>query len=206
MASFKLYNQSAQEVGDIELTDAVFGAEVKPHLHWELVKMQRANRRAGTHSTKTRSEVKGSTKKIYRQKGTGNARHGARTAHIFVGGGVAHGPKPRDYSYTVPKKVRAAALRSALSTRAGSGDLIVVDGLSFDSPKTKEAASVLEKLGASNALVVVPTDDNNVHMSMRNLRSAKYIRAEGVNVYDILKYEKLVLTADAARALEARLG
>ncbi len=206
MANFKLYNQSAQEVGEIELADAVFGAEVKPHLHWELVKMQRANRRAGTHSTKTRAEVKGSTKKIYRQKGTGNARHGARKAPIFVGGGRAHGPKPRDYSYTVPKKVKAAALRSALSARAESGDLIVLDGLSFDTPKTKQGAATLAKLGASNALVVVPAEDNNVHMSIRNLHKVKYIRAEGVNVYDVLKYEKLVLTADAARALELRLG
>ena len=206
MANFKLYNQSAQEVGEIELADAVFGAEVKPHLHWELVKMQRANRRAGTHSTKTRAEVKGSTKKIYRQKGTGNARHGARKAPIFVGGGRAHGPKPRDYSYTVPKKVKAAALRSALSARPESGDLIVLDGLSFDTPKTKQGAATLAKLGASNALVVVPAEDNNVHMSIRNLHKVKYIRAEGVNVYDVLKYEKLVLTADAARALELRLG
>ncbi len=206
MANFKLYNQSAQEVGEIELADAIFGAEVKPHLHWEIVKMQRANKRAGTHSTKTRAEVKGSTKKIYRQKGTGNARHGARTAPIFVGGGRAHGPKPRDYSYTVPKKVKAAALRSALSARAISGDLIVLDALSFDGPKTKVGAATLAQLGASNALVVMPVEDHNVHMSIRNLHKVKYIRAEGVNVYDVLKYEKLVLTADAARALELRLG
>lgn len=206
MANFKLYNQSAQEVGEIELADAVFGAEVKPYLHWEIVKMQRANARAGTHSTKTRGEVKGSTKKIYRQKGTGNARHGARKAPIFVGGGRAHGPKPRDYSYTVPKKVKAAALRSAISTRASAGDMIVLDGLSFDAPKTKQGAAVLAGLGANSALVVVPTEDKNVHKSIRNLHTVKYIRAEGVNVYDVLKYEKLVLTADAARALELRLG
>ena len=137
MATFKMYNQSAQEVGEIELADAVFGADIKPHLHWEIVKMQRANARAGTHSTKTRAEVRGSTKKIYRQKGTGNARHGARKSPIFVGGGVAHGPRPRDYSYTVPKKVRAAALRSAISTRATGGDLIVIDQFNFDAPKIK---------------------------------------------------------------------
>ncbi len=206
MATFKMYNQSAQEVGEIELTDEVFGAEIKPHLHWEVVKMQRANRRAGTHSTKTRAEVKGSTKKIYRQKGTGNARHGAKKAPIFVGGGVAHGPKPRDYSYTVPKKVRAAALRSAISTRAAGGDVIVLDGLNYDTPKTKAAAKLLSSLNASNALVVLPAEDGGVHKSFRNLPAAKYIRAEGVNVYDVLKYEKLVLTADAARALEQRLG
>jgi len=206
MATFKMYNQSAQEVGEIELADAVFGADIKPHLRWEIVKMQRANARAGTHSTKTRAEVKGSTKKIYRQKGTGNARHGARKSPIFVGGGVAHGPKPRDYSYTVPKKVRAAALRSALSTRATGGDLIVIDQLAFDAPKTKAAAQLLKALDASKALIVVPSEDSAVHKSFRNLVGAKYIRAEGVNVYDVLKYDKLVVTADAARALEQRLG
>ena len=205
MPTVPILNTNAQSVGELELDEAVFGAEIKPHLHWEVVKYQLAKRRQGTHATKTRSHVRGSTKKIYRQKGTGNARHGARKAPIFRGGGVAHGPHPRDYSYTVPKKVRRAALCSALSTRAKGGDVIVLDTWSPAAPKTREAAATLRRLGADKALFVDATENKNLHLSIRNLPSAKYIRVEGVNVYDVLKYDKLVLTVDAAQALSERL-
>ncbi len=206
MPKISILNAQAQAVGEIELSDDVFAAEIKPHLHWEIVRNQLANRRAGTHSTKTRTTVHGTTKKALRQKGSGGARHGSRKAPIYVGGGVAHGPHPRDYSYTVPKQVRRAALCSALSTRLQGGALLVVDSFGLSAPKTKTAALVLGRLGANKALVVTGGEDANLHRSIRNLPSAKYIRAEGVNVYDVLKYDTLVLTVDAVQALHARLG
>lgn len=206
MPKVNVVNTQAQTVGEIELNDTVFAAEVKPHLHWEVVKNQMANRRAGTHATKTRATVHGTTKKVYRQKGTGNARHGSRKSPVFVHGGIAHGPHPRDYSYTVPKKVRRAALRSAISLRLAQGELVVVDQFAMNAPKTKEVAGALARLNANKALVVTAAEQSALHLSIRNLQSAKYIRAEGVNVYDVLKYDKLVLTVDAAKALEQRLG
>jgi large subunit ribosomal protein L4 len=206
MPKVNVVNTQAQTVGEIELNDTVFAAEVKPHLHWEVVKNQMANRRAGTHSTKTRATVHGTTKKVYRQKGTGNARHGSRKSPVFVHGGIAHGPHPRDYSYTVPKKVRRAALRSAISLRLAQGELVVVDQFAMNAPKTKEVAGALARLNANKALIVTAAEQSALHLSIRNLQSAKYIRAEGVNVYDVLKYDKLVLTVDAAKALEQRLG
>lgn len=206
MPSVTILNIHGETVGELELGEAIFFAEIKPHLHWEVVRNQRANRRQGTHSTKTRGEVHGTTAKAYRQKGTGNARHGSRKAPIYSGGGIAHGPKPRDYSYKVPKKVRRAALCSALSTRASAGHLVVLDRWDPAAPKTREAAAVLAKLKVDNALVVAATQNDNLDLSLRNLPHIKYIRAEGVNVYDVLKHDKLVLTVDAARVLEQRLG
>jgi len=201
-----ILNVQAQSVGEIELNDHVFAATVKPHLHWEVVRNQLANRRAGTHSTKTRTTVHGTTKKAVRQKGTGGARHGSKKSPIYVGGGVAHGPHPRNYSYVVPKQVRRAALCSAISHRAALGDLVIVDQFQFATPKTKEAAAILGRLGVQKGLVVTDAEHETLHKSVRNLKTAKYIRAEGLNVFDVLKYDKLVLTVDAVRALEARLG
>lgn len=206
MPTVNIHNTNGEVVGSLELSDAVFGADVKPHLHWEIVKAQLAARRQGTHATKTRANVSGTTAKTYRQKGTGNARHGSRKAPTFVGGGVSHGPQPRSYAYKVPKKVRRAALCSALSTRVQNGELILVDSFSFDAPKTRVAARTLSRLGANNALIVSANEDATLHLSVRNLPTVKYIRAEGVNVYDVLKYDRLVLTVESARALEARLG
>lgn len=206
MAKVNIVNTQAQTVGEIELPDHVFGVEIKPYLHWEIVRNQLANRRAGTHSVKTRATVSGTTKKALRQKGSGGARHGSKKAPIYVGGGVAHGPHPRDYSYVVPKQVRRAALCSALSTRVAGGDIVVVDQFAFATPKTKEAAAILALLNASKALVVTDREEEGLHKSVRNLKGAKYIRAEGVNVYDVLKYKTLVLTVEAVKALEARLG
>ncbi len=206
MAKVQIINASAQPVGEIELSDDVFGVEVKPHLHWEVVRNQLANRRQGTHSVKTRTTVHGTTKKSVKQKGTGGARHGSKKSPIFRGGGVAHGPHPRDYSYKVPKKVARAALCSALSTRLAGGDLVVVSTFGLTEPKTKEAAAILGRMNAPKALVVAATEDRGLHLSLRNIPSAKYIRAEGVNVFDVLKYDKLVLTVEAVRALEERLG
>lgn len=206
MPKVNIVNVQAQPVGEIELSDVVFGAEIKPYLHWEIVRNQLANRRAGTHSTKTRAIVHGTTKKALRQKGSGGARHGSKKAPIFRGGGVAHGPHPRDYSYKVPKQVRRAALCSALSTRVAAGHIVIVDNFGLATPKTKEAAAILARLNANKSLIVSATEDSGLHLSVRNLKSAKYIRAEGVNVYDVLKYDTLVLTVDAVKALEERLG
>jgi len=206
MPTVDVINLAGSKVGSLELSDAVFGAEVKEHLYWEVVRAQLASRRAGTHQTLTRTTVSGTTKKVYRQKGTGNARHGSQKAPIMKGGGVAFGPHPRDYSYEPPKKVRRAALRSALSGRLAEGKLVVLDGFDVSEPKTKAVAGKLGGLGIGSALIVEASENQNLHLSVRNLPKVKYIRAEGVNVYDILKHESLVLTVESARALDERLA
>jgi len=200
-----IVNIEGKKVGDLELADAIFGAEVKEHLLWEVVKAQRAAQRAGTHSTKTRANVRGGGKKPYKQKGTGNARQGSTRAPNYVGGGKVFGPHPRDYSYTVPKKVRRAALASALSLRAQEKKLVVLDALSFDAPKTKRLASILKALGLPSAVVVDGKDNLQLSRSARNLPDSKYLPPEGLNVYDILDHVGLVITAGAIKELEARL-
>ena len=206
MPTVKIVNIEGKAQGELELSDDVFAAEIKPHLHWEVVKAQLANRRQGTHATKTRSMVRGSGMKIYRQKGTGRARHGDKKAPQFKGGGVSHGPQPRKYTQRVPTKVKAAALRSAISTRTKDDALIVLDSWDMAAPKTRTAANVLKKLGANKALVVTDNENTNVHLSLRNIPEAKYIRAEGLNVFDVLKHDQLILTIDGVKALEKRLS
>ena len=200
-----IVNIEGKKVGDLEVADAVFGAEVKEHLLWEVVKAQRAGRRAGTHSTKTRANVRGGGKKPYKQKGTGNARQGSSRAPNFVGGGKVFGPHPRDYSYTVPKKVRRAALASALSLRVQEKKLVVLDKLTFDAPKTKRLVGILKALGVDKVLVVDAAANANLFKSVRNLPRAKALAPEGLNVYDILDHEGLVMTEGAVRAIEARV-
>src|SRR3569623_2738495 len=184
-----LINIEGKKVGNIELADAVFATPVKEHLLWEVVKAQRAARRAGTHATKTREFVRGGGKKPYKQKGTGSARQGSSRAPNFVGGGKGFGPHPRDYSYTVPKKVRRAALASALSLRASEKKLVVLDKLPFNEPQTKALAGILQALGATSAEVVDGKDTVNLSMSARNLPKSKYLAPEGLTVYDILDHE-----------------
>jgi len=205
MATLDVLNQSGDKVGQIELADAVFGAPVKEHLLWEVVVAQLAGRRRGTASTLSRSEVKGSTRKLYRQKGTGRARHGAVRASHFVGGGAAHGPKPRSYYKMPPKKVRKSALRSALSLRAGEKKLLVLQDLELGEIKTKKMAEVLKKLGIERGLIVDDKGNLKLIKSVRNLPRSKYLAPEGLNVYDILRHETLVLTAPAAKKIEERL-
>ena len=200
-----IVNIEGQKVGSLEVADAVFGAEVKEHLLWEVVKAQRAARRAGTHSTKTRANVRGGGKKPFKQKGTGNARQGSNRAPNHVGGGKVFGPHPRDYSYTVPKKVRRAALACALSLRAQEKKLVVLDQLAFDAPKTKRLAGILKALGVPSAVVVDGKANLRLSMSARNLPDSKYLPPEGLNVYDILDHAGLVITADAVRQIEARV-
>jgi len=200
-----LMNVEGKKVGNIELADAVFATPVKEHLLWEVVKAQRAARRAGTHATKTREFVRGGGKKPYKQKGTGSARQGSSRAPNFVGGGKVFGPHPRDYSYTVPKKVRRAALASALSLRASEKKLVVLDKLSFDAPKTKQLAGILKALGVPSAVVVDGKENVHLSKSVRNLPKSKFLAPEGLNVYDILDHETLILTQGAVRAIEARV-
>jgi large subunit ribosomal protein L4 len=201
-------NIEGKKVGQIDLADAVFGAVVKEHLLWEVVKAQQAAKRAGTHATKTREFVRGGGKKPYKQKGTGNARQGSSRSPQFVGGGKVFGPHPRDYSYTVPRKVRKAALASALSLRAKENRLLIIDQLTgmFDGkPKTKRLAGVLKALGLASALVVDGKQNRHLARSARNLTTTKCLPPEGLNVYDILNHKSLVISRDAVKAVEARV-
>jgi large subunit ribosomal protein L4 len=204
MAKVDVKTLDGKTVGNVDLDDAVFGVEVNEHLLWEVVKMQRAKTRAGTHKTKTRTEVRGGGKKPYKQKGTGNARQGSTRAPHYVGGGSVFGPRPRDYEYTMPKKALAGALRSALSLRAKESKIVVVDKLELAAPKTKAVVSALKALGAESALFVDAKNDTFA-LSTRNLKAAKYLRPEGVNVYDVLDHEVLVLSKSVVEDLTKRL-
>ena len=192
--------------GEIDLADAVFGVEPRADILHRVVRWQRAKRQAGTHKTKTRGETAYSTKKIYKQKGTGNARHGDRGANIFRKGGTAKGPVPRSHAHDLPKKVRALGLKMALSAKAKAGELIVLDKAVLSEPKTKALAEAAEKLGWSKALVIDGTElDENFARAARNLQAVRVLPSIGANVYDILNHKTLVLTRAAVEALEARL-
>jgi large subunit ribosomal protein L4 len=205
MATLDIINLSGEKVGEIELADAVFSAPVKEHLLHEVVVAQRAARRSGTASTKGRSEVRGSTRKVYRQKGTGRARHGSIRAPIYVGGGVVFGPKPHKYDKHTSKKVRRSALRSAISLRVGEQKLLVLQDLQLSEIKTKRVAQILEKLGVDRGLIVDDKGNMELIKSARNLQRSKYIAPEGLNVYDILRHDVLLVTAPAAKQIEERL-
>ncbi|MCS7171607.1 MAG: 50S ribosomal protein L4 [Aquificaceae bacterium] len=197
------------KVLDVSLKPEVFGVEVKKHILWEVVKWQLASSRQGTHSTKTRGEVSYSGRKLLPQKGTGNARHGDKGASIFVGGGVAHGPKPKDYSYGLPKKVRRLGLKMALSLKAKENNLLVVDELSLgDTPRTKKALEILKNLQVTEdkVLIVLPHKEEVVYKSFRNLPEVRVVPVEGLNVYDIMWADKLVLTAQALEKVYERLS
>jgi large subunit ribosomal protein L4 len=206
MAKFDVYDLERKKVSELELADEVFAGEVNEHLFYEVVKAKLASDRSGTHAVKNRSLVSGGGKKPWRQKHTGRARQGSTRASHFVGGGKAMGPKPRDYAYEVPKKVRKAALRSALSLKGKEQKLLIVSEWKPAAPKTAAAAKVLEKLGARKALVVDDGANRALARSIRNLDGADFLAAEGLNVYDILAHEALVLTAESARKLEASLS
>jgi len=204
MAKLNVIDLDGKSVGELEVADDVFAGEVKEHLLWEMVRYQRAARRRGTASVKERGEIRKTGAKLFKQKGTGNARHGSRRANIFRGGGVVHGPRPRSYAFHVNKKVRAGALRSALSLRAKEGNLVVVRGLADVEAKTKALHRVLANLDASSALLV-DSDNRNLRLSSRNLPRASFLEAKGVNVYDILRFPKLLISEDSLRQIESRL-
>jgi large subunit ribosomal protein L4 len=200
-----VFNLNREKVGEIELSDEVFAAEIKEHLFHEVVTAQLASRRAGTRAGKERSAVRGSHKKIYKQKGTGRARHGAIRAPIFVGGGRAHPPKPQDWSYRPPRRVRIGALRGALSLLIKEGRLTVVENIELGEVKTKKLAAVLGALKAADKTLVVDAKTNEqLRLSIRNMENKQFLPPEGVNVYDLLRHDHLVLSRDAAKALEAR--
>ena len=191
-----IINQLHEKVGTIELPDEIFAAEVSEGLLWDVVQAQRASHRSGTHATKKRGEVSGGGIKPYRQKSTGRARQGSTRAPNHVGGGTVFGPQPRDYSYRPPRSARRAALRSALSARTREQELLVVDELPLDAPKTKSILGFLRKLGHPSVLVA-DVENSNLLLSMRNLQDADYIEACAVNVYDILRHRTLILTRAA---------
>lgn len=200
-----VYNLKREQVGEIELSDEVFGTEVKEQLFYEVVKAQLASRRAGTKATKERSAVAGSTKKLYRQKGTGNARQGSIRAPHHPGGGMAHALEPQDWSYRPPRKVRIGALKSALSLFAKQDRLIVLDSLELPEIKTKAIVDALGALKADKkALVVDNAGNEKLVKSIRNLADHQFLPPEGVNVYDLLRHDHLVVSKEAAKALEAR--
>jgi large subunit ribosomal protein L4 len=200
-------NMRGEEVDTIELPAAIFEAPVNMGLMHQALVRQQANARLGTHKAKTRSEVELSTRKVWRQKGTGRARHGSRKAPIFVGGGVAHGPRPRDYTVQMPRKMRQAALRSALTVKAQEGDLVVIDRLALDRPKTRDMVEVLNRLaGDASALVLLVDKDEALERSTNNIARAKTLRANYLNVRDLLGYDKILMPLSALDVVMGWLG
>ena len=202
MAKVSVYNMEGKEVGTMELNDAVFGVEVNEHLVHLAVVAQLANKRQGTQKAKTRSEVSGGGRKPWRQKGTGHARQGSTRAPQWTGGGVVFAPTPRDYSFKLNKKEKRAALKSALSSRVAENKFVVVDELKFDAIKTKDFAKVMSNLGVEKALVVINDNDTNVVMSAKNIPTVKTASTSTINVYDILKYNTVVVTKDAVNTIQ----
>jgi len=201
----RVVSQQNESLGEIELPQEVFGGPVRRHLLHETVRMQLANRRAGTHATKTRSLVRGGGKKPWKQKGTGRARAGSIRSPLWPGGGTVFGPQPRDYSYRMPRSARIAALRAAFAAKLKDGQLLLVDNLQLEAPKTKLLVRLLAELQASRALIIIPERDDDLERAARNLPTVKVLRAEGANVYDILRYDRLIVTRAAIDALQKRL-
>ena len=203
MPKLNVLNIQGQNVGEIELSDAVFGVEVNEHVLYEVVKNQLANKRQGTQSAKTRAEVRGGGRKPWRQKGTGRARQGSIRAVQWIGGGVAFAPKPRSYRYTLPKKVRRLAMKSALTSKVQANEMIVLDALTMDAPKTKEFATILNNVNAAKkALVVMAEKNENVIKSAKNIEGVATATVNTINVYDILKYDSFIITTDAVKKVE----
>ena len=202
MANVSVYNMEGKEVGTMDLSDAVFGVEVNEHLVHLAVVQQLANNRQGTQKAKTRSEVRGGGRKPWRQKGTGHARQGSTRAPQWTGGGVVFAPVPRDYTFKMNKKEKRLALKSALTSRVQENKLLVLDELKFDGIKTKNMKKVLDSLNVTKALVVLNENDQNVVLSARNIANVKTALTNTINVYDILKYNTVVVTKAAAQTIE----
>lgn len=203
MPKVDVYNISGQKVGDMDLNDNIFAVEVNKIAMHSAVVNALANARQGTQSTKTKTEVRGGGRKPWRQKGTGRARHGSNRSAQWVGGGIVLGPKPRSYSYTLPKKVKRLALKSALTSKVIENNIIVLDDLKLEAIKTKEMVNVLNNLKIdSSALIVLPEVDKNVVLSARNIESVKTATTNSINTYDILKYNKFIVTKDAVSKIE----
>ena len=207
MPTVKVRNIKNEEIGELELSEVVFGAPLNEGLIHAAVRNFMANARQGTSATKTRGDVSGAGRKLWKQKGTGRARIASLRSPLWKGGGNVHGPQPRDWSYNMPKKMRQGALRSALSERVREGNVSVIDSWSFDKPKTKDFAQSLGSLGlAGKTLIVDSLDNENLMLSARNLRHAKVVNSFGLNIYDLLYHDHLVLSRSAAEELEQLLG
>ena len=205
MAVVDVINSSGKKVSQVDLNDEIFNVPVKSSVLHEVVTMQLANKRAGSASTKHRSDVTGSGRKLFRQKGTGRARRGNIKAPLLRGGGVAFGPKPKSWAYKVPKKVRKLALKIALSSKLKDENILIVDQFELDQIKTKAFSEVAGNLNMENALIVIDEKNENLELSSRNLPEFKVMRFEGLNVYDILKHKTLVLLEASVKAIEGRL-
>jgi large subunit ribosomal protein L4 len=202
MPTVKVRNLKNEEVGDLDLSDAVFGAELNETLIHAAVRNYLANARQGTSATKTRGDVSGSGRKLWKQKGTGRARIASLRSPLWKGGGNVHGPQPRDWSYSMPKKMRKGALRSALSERLREGNLVVLEGFSLDQPKTKDFIASLGKLGVEGKTLIVDSNENhNLILAARNVKRAKVVNSYGLNIYDLLYHEKLVVSREAIEEL-----
>ena len=206
MAVVEVKNMQGDKVSEIDLPDNIFNIAVKKSVLHEVVRMQLAKRRRGTAAVKRRSDVRGSTRKLFRQKGTGRARRGDIKSPVLRSGGVVFGPDPRDYSYKVPKKVRRLALKMALSAKLKGEELIVLDDFSLEQIKTKAVAAVLERLSLRKPLIVIDEKDEKLELSSRNIPGVKVLRVEGLNVYDILNHSTLVLLAPSIKGIEGRLA
>ncbi len=206
MAIVDIINSRGENISQVDLNDSVFNVPVKSSVLHDVVRMQLASRRSGTASVKHRSDVKGSTRKLFRQKGTGRARRGDIKSPLLRGGGVVFGPDGRSYAYKVPKKVRRLALKMALSSKFKEDNLVILDNFEIDQIKTKEFLKVLNALEKDNVLIVIEGKNEKLELSSRNLPGVKVLRSEGLNVYDILKYQDLVLLEPAVRLIEGRLA
>ncbi|HEV8368224.1 MAG TPA: 50S ribosomal protein L4 [Pyrinomonadaceae bacterium] len=207
MPTVKVRNLKNEEVGEVELSDAVFGAPLNEPLIHAAVRNFMANARQGTSATKTRGDVSGSGRKLWKQKGTGRARIASLRSPLWKGGGNVHGPQPRDWSYSMPRKMRQGALRSALSERVREGNVFVVDGWAMENPKTKDFSTSLTTLGLEGKTLIVDSLENeNLIMSARNFRRAKVVSSFGLNIYDLLYHDHLVLSRSAAEEIEKLLG
>ncbi|MBI0581009.1 50S ribosomal protein L4 [Neobacillus cucumis] len=207
MPKVALLNQTGSQVGEIELNESVFGIEVNQHVLFEAIVMQRASLRQGTHKVKGRSEVRGGGRKPWRQKGTGRARQGSIRSPQWRGGGTVFGPTPRSYSYKLPKKVRRLAIKSALSSKVVEENILVLENLIFDAPKTKEFKSVLGGLSVEKKALIVTADlDENVALSARNIPGVTVVTADGINVLDVVNHDKLIMTKAAVEKVEEVLA
>ncbi|HHY13592.1 MAG TPA: 50S ribosomal protein L4 [Thermoanaerobacterales bacterium] len=203
MPKVAMHNIEGEEVGEVMLAEDIFNVPIRTDILHQVVNMQLANRRRGTASTKTRAEVRGGGRKPWRQKGTGRARHGSIRSPLWVGGGVTFGPKPRSYKYSLPKKVRRLALKSALSSKVAGNELLILDQLPIESPKTKKMVGILNNLNIERkALIVTLNRDENLEKSARNIPGITTTIVSNLNVYDILKHDKLVLTKEALDKVE----
>jgi large subunit ribosomal protein L4 len=202
MPTVGLFNKEGQKVGDIELAEGVFGVEINTYAVHQVVVALLANKRQGNQSAKTRSEVSGGGIKPWRQKGTGRARQGSIRAPQWVHGGIVFAPKPRDYRISIPKSMRRVAMKSALSSKVAENEIIVLENLDFEAPKTKEVIKMLAALKTNKALIVVAESNENVYKSVRNIEGVSVIPANNLNVYDILKYDNFIITKDAVSKIE----